>query len=143
MPNYTYNDIYIKADEATITRIKTRASKGGAVFSFNNFIPERPNDPKYQNMKEKWGGSDYEGNENFNWYDWRVDNWGCKWDAGDPEIEELSPTELQITFRTPWDAPREFAKRFSKMYQFKEFEWYAMDEDDYDNWYKVVVKMSK
>ena len=34
------------------------------------------------------------------WYDWRIDNWGCKWNAADAEVYDN-----KISFRTPWSAP--------------------------------------
>lgn len=40
------------------------------------------------------------------WYDWRVDNWGTKWEVQpDCEIVAASPTEVSITFSTAWSPP--------------------------------------
>ena len=36
----------------------------------------------------------------FNWYNWNCDNWGVKWDACSPYIEENS-----IGFDSPWTKP--------------------------------------
>ena len=33
---------------------------------------------------------DENGNFNAGWYDWRVENWGCKWDVADVEICDSS-----------------------------------------------------
>ena len=33
---------------------------------------------------------DENGNFNAGWYDWRVENWGCKWDVADVEIYDSS-----------------------------------------------------
>jgi hypothetical protein len=38
------------------------------------------------------------------WHDWRLKNWGCKWD---PEIYEFSKetTEIYLRFDSPWSPP--------------------------------------
>lgn len=33
---------------------------------------------------------DENGNFNAGWYDWRVENWGCKWDVADVELCDSS-----------------------------------------------------
>lgn len=44
------------------------------------------------------------------WYDWRLINYGCKWDCSDPSellgVETINGTKsVSIFFDTPWDAP--------------------------------------
>lgn len=41
------------------------------------------------------------------WYDWRVLNWGCKWDASDTEVVHLDEERNSITihFNSPWAPP--------------------------------------
>lgn len=51
------------------------------------------------------------GDLDENWYDWRVNNWGTKWDfgSGDNEIHGLHPTvvhnEATASFDTAWSPP--------------------------------------
>ncbi len=38
------------------------------------------------------------------WYNWRLQNWGCKWDVeGDADI--ISPNILSFSFISPWAPP--------------------------------------
>ena len=40
------------------------------------------------------------------WYDWRIANWGCKWDIGeDVQVISLEETAIHIGFDTPWSPP--------------------------------------
>lgn len=50
---------------------------------------------------------DSEANYAESWYDWNINNWGCKWDAKD--VEELDDSEghWHIAFDTPWSPPIE------------------------------------
>jgi len=44
-----------------------------------------------------------------NWYDWRIENWGTKWDVSwcDVIIEERTETSVKLRFRTAWGPPIE------------------------------------
>lgn len=46
-----------------------------------------------------------------NWYDWRINNWGCKWDAKtDKKIDR--EYDFDFSFETPWSPPEGFIKKF-------------------------------
>ena len=40
-----------------------------------------------------------------NWFDWQIENWGCKWGASDPKLLEDSDTLLLYTFDIPGGPP--------------------------------------
>jgi len=45
-----------------------------------------------------------------NWYDWRIQNWGVKWDCSDVILNEGTfgqYHELEYNFDTPWGPPQE------------------------------------
>lgn len=48
----------------------------------------------------------------FNWYDWRCDKWGVKWNARRTEIHDyIEETGIYIIhFETPWGPPDEWLK---------------------------------
>lgn len=65
---------------------------------------------------KKW----YENQKNykyFDWYEWSIDNWGCKWDACESSIDMAeNDNHIHINFRTAWSTPFEFFKRLSAAY---------------------------
>ncbi len=42
-----------------------------------------------------------------NWYEWRLDNWGTKWDAYETRVDHLQddPKLLRLRFLTAWSPP--------------------------------------
>ena len=48
--------------------------------------------------------------EDESWYNWRVDNWGTKWDVGGEgfEAERINETTVQLIFDSAWSPPIEF-----------------------------------
>ncbi len=98
MPNYVYNVLTIIGDSNMIEQFYNENKKENIALSFNNSVPE----PDYGN-----------------WYDWRIENWGCKWDAGDPEfsyINEFEQKKGRYTFSTAWSPPMKWIKSVSIKY---------------------------
>lgn len=54
-------------------------------------------DKKKAEMVKKYG---YES-----WYDWRVANWGTKWDLCDPTITRVDDNTVMINCQTAWSPP--------------------------------------
>ena len=48
--------------------------------------------------------------EDESWYNWRVENWGTKWDVGGEgfEAERINETTVQLIFDSAWSPPIEF-----------------------------------
>jgi hypothetical protein len=44
------------------------------------------------------------------WYEWRVENWGTKWDAGDVDIVDEGPDGIRLRFMTAWAPPVAWVK---------------------------------
>jgi hypothetical protein len=86
MPNWCYN--IINAKQEIIDYITTTTSDNNIILDFNTIAKE----PE----------------ENEDWYNWRVFNWGCKWNANTINISETS-----IAFETPWSPPEAFYRLLS------------------------------
>lgn len=72
----------------------------------NGITPELKE--KYEANIAKYGYS--------TWYDWRVANWGTKWDARVEEFNDNNPKQTYVYFETAWSPPVEFLKWFVDQY---------------------------
>ena len=134
MPNWVNNEMVITGPTKTLAAIKKRAQpiKDGkpilcsdtqkpVVLSFNQFVPEDRNDPNYQTGIENHCG------DAFNWYQWRLDHWGCKWDASHTAVTETEG-KLVFTFDSPWTPPDMFYARLARMYPDVAIKVYGYEE---------------
>ncbi len=84
MPNWVYNRLTVTSGDAdAVERLVAAVPGDERAFSFNSIVP-RPAD------------------EEDNWYNWNLANWGCKWDTSDISVEAASPVEHLFYFNTPW-----------------------------------------
>ena len=116
MPNYCNNNIVITGPNSVIDKIEKIANGDkGDLLQYFYPMPKELNDtvagPEPKTKKEKlekrrlqveYGAS--------NWYDWRVENWGTKWDIMEfyninrKEIGE-DESEISLGFDTAWAPP--------------------------------------
>ena len=104
MPNWCNNTITLTGPKEKITAIYTKAKKDDALLQQLKPMPEALDGttspaPKEGKVQPLVDGFD-------NWYDWRVQNWGTKWDV-DMEGLELSDDGTTITgwFDSAWSPP--------------------------------------
>ena len=57
----------------------------------------------------------------LSWYGWSNDNWGVKWNAINPEVDQYDG-ELIISFASPWWMPDRVLEQLSKKHPNIEFE---------------------
>ncbi len=80
MPNWCSNTTYVTGSAETLQWLES------IHFNFDDMRP-RPAD------------------QDANWYDWNVANWGTKWPAHDVEIDNMQPGTLIVRYRTAWSPP--------------------------------------
>ena len=112
MPNYVRNILHIDVDVKTV---KDFVGSHYSDFDFNKIIPE------IENCAE--------------WYDWRIENWGTKWNAVDAQS-----TEDGFIFDTAWSAPLPVIKKLSENFPSIEFNLTWADEDAGQNCGLIVYK---
>ena len=65
--------------------------------------------------------------EGNGWYDWRLQNWGTKWDLSEQEQREVADqlisesADFQATFMTAWSPPLEAIAALSEMFPNDQF----------------------
>jgi len=89
-------------------------------IDFNTIIPEpkTPNDchEKYilgddKKCREGIGLQEQDGKPWFNWYDWHMDNWGCKWNV----MDGSRPDPDTVIFETANTCPYPIIAKISKI----------------------------
>lgn len=159
MPNWCDLDVEIIGAKETLEEIIKKGSEGtftiGSdwnkdimnyekfekkpnVFSFDNFVPTPQFDPnaedKTKSLEQKVAEWNKGSSGNFdNWYDWRVGNWGTKWDLdqeGATQITEITKTgdgqfRFGIGSSTAWGPALEFFTKLSGLYGVKVVYRYA------------------
>ena len=63
-----------------------------------------------------------------NWYDWRIGNWGTKWNSYG-YTENTTFQDGKIIFLTAWSAPHPILQKLSEMYPYVKIEHEWADED--------------
>lgn len=97
MPNWCNNSVtFSHKDQAMIARLlKSVDGTGSGLFS--EFVP-RP------------------VNEEDNWYNWNISNWGTKWDVDvDVGTQKVDENTVVIDFDTAWAPPIEFYAKMRKL----------------------------
>lgn len=120
MPNWCYNMMTIKTDtpEQFVELVQGISNNSDQLFDFDRVIPmpeelrdtNSPNKVNPNELKQKYGFAD--------WYEWRVFNWGTKWNASDVELTLNSPTELYLSFNTAWSPPTPVVTKIAELFPF-------------------------
>ena len=100
MPNYVYYKGTIDGTNEDIAHFMDQCFTDGDL-DFQKLIPmpvalegtRSPRENPAPDLVELYGAD--------NWYDWKVENWGCKWNAGETEITVID-NEHSISFETAW-----------------------------------------
>lgn len=88
MPNWCSNTLTISGSEQDLTRLRGELESSESVFDFEMILPT----PRQL----------FEGQ---GWYNWRVSNWGTKWEADCPSLDLATSEQLVYHFATAWSPP--------------------------------------
>lgn len=136
MPNWDYNKLVIKGSKEQIKKIRPKLFNKDDDFTFTALIPEDLNDPKYRVVDKDSGFQTQDLRDDgtaFNWYDFHIDKWGCKWDASDDAFDETD-TEIVVTFNTPWGPPDKWFKALRRQFRGMSITMATLDEGEADYW---------
>mgnify|MGYP003335277890 FL=1 len=137
MPNWCSNTLIVEGDLNELVDFKSKVlvqsdhEKGGLDFTMEKLYPTPPEllemtspvswrgekddeegkkafEEHVKAMKEKYGYED--------WYNWRVYNWGTKWDVSDSWVDEHDGDALTVNYTTAWGPNDRFIKFASEKY---------------------------
>jgi hypothetical protein len=124
MPNWVFSTLKVSGSKEEVSAFAERANKSrpdeervidSPLLSFWNFV--RPDD----SFMEEYNAT--------GWYNWNIENWGCKWDASDVfGSPNTSGTEFHYEFSTPWGQPQQFFEAIVAMYPNLDFDLFYSEE---------------
>lgn len=121
MPNWCENILVVMGDQEQVTKFKEKVEDGGM---FEKHLPTPVELLKIEGfnkdldlskkMIDKYGARD--------WYDWRVNNWGTKWDVDDIHVREADNVDgdlmaVVFSFDSAWSPPEAGIETISGMYK--------------------------
>lgn len=133
MPNWVTNKVVIIGKTERIKEIVEllKSEDGTRCIDFDKVIPMpeellNTTSPSRESNPELIAKYGYD-----NWYDWRCQNWGTKWNSGDSPEPMLNERGNRVTyfFQTAWSTPAPVIEKLSEKFPDVKIKvWYA-DED--------------
>ena len=134
MPNWCSNKIYVTGKNLQVFRDSLKIKVDGEDVDWDNFgfgqlYPEPTMCPQGEKKLDEHGFNHTENTcyrkypphkKEFyhtlrEWYEWRCNHWGTKWEARECSIED-SEEEISIMFNTAWAPPREWCEYVTNKY---------------------------
>lgn len=114
MSNWCENKLIVVGNEEDLIEFKEQAKSHEegveTDIMMNNFVPM----PKeLVNTVSPW--------EHPNWYEWALNNWGCKWDL-DAKLTKETGNSLTYKFVSPWNPPIEWLLNIAPMFPYLLFQ---------------------
>lgn len=99
---------WVENDKGEKTELRYDDNGG---FSFLAYVSPPADKIEEYYGKRGWVDGEAVGDTEYNWYNWNINNFGCKWDCSDVYVyteKDESPSFFQVQFQTPWSPPEEF-----------------------------------
>ena len=94
-------------------------------YSFSQPRGEVGELPVYSDDKMKGLHFASTGHQDDRWYNWRVHNWGTKWDCYSLEIDDTDmPHGFEVQFETAWSPPEEVCYAIKDQYDDLSISWF-------------------
>jgi hypothetical protein len=144
MPNYCTNELFILGNKEQITELKKQlivlSEDNHEQITFENIFPTpealvnltsptRAEEGETEEQFELRNKTNLELYGATDWYNWRWQNWGTKWDSCDTfYIDNKKDYELKIGFSTAWAPPIGVLEKIGELYPELEITCYYMEE---------------
>ncbi len=114
MPNWCNNELRVRGKKAEVDALLKKAYRkdkdGETAFSFQSLLP----------MPKELEGTTAPSKDGKDWYNWRCENWGIKWDVeatiNHQQNFKNGNSEVLIIFESPWGPPLEGIESISALY---------------------------
>ena len=90
MPNHTDNRVILSHDDSQQIDMIYNVMNTEGTELCHHLIPEPRDD---------------ENEPTSGWYEWRLENWGTKWDVYETQCTRINANTLQLYFYTAWSPP--------------------------------------
>jgi len=139
MPNWCSNEVQIDGSKEDIAKFKEECftdHKGESVLDFSKILPE----PDYDKPKKDGTHNDGVQTELHSvmpdWWTWRNDNWGTKWNLlpnHDGDLTAYLTVEdgedfIQLEFDTAWSPPNGIYEAITEKYQDLSINWFYRED---------------
>jgi len=139
MPNWCSNEVQIDGSKEDIAKFKEECftdHKGESVLDFSKILPE----PDYDKPKKDGTHNDGVQTELHSvmpdWWTWRNDNWGTKWNlvpTHDGDLTAYLTVEdgedfIQLEFDTAWSPPNGIYEAITEKYQDLSINWFYRED---------------
>jgi hypothetical protein len=146
MPNWCSNNLNVWGDENELSEFKKHSltpadhnSPEDFDFTFEGLYPtpkELMENSSPISKQESETDADFKSRVKRledeygynNWYEWRVYNWGTKWDASESVIMTNNNEEFYVGFDTAWAPPTNWLKKVSIRFPNLNFSLTYMEE---------------
>jgi hypothetical protein len=123
MPNWCENVVFLTHKDQTMIDRVEKSIKDGSLMDEFFPCPKELSDTTEGYFEEGTYAQELnklkqELNKKFfgaaSWYDWRIKNWGTKWDV-DGRICEQSPNYISLFFNSAWSPPTSFYDKLCEL----------------------------
>ena len=105
MPNWCWNNLIVMCTKEHVAELQDFVDKSTSIkdteFSFEGTLPR---------------------GDREDWYNWSLENWGTKWDACEPYINESETQCFSVGFDSAWSPPCNWIQNIMHKYTNLEFE---------------------
>lgn len=120
MPNWCDNILILECNDAVQIQRAIKAYNENRLLS--EFLPEPDykTTPVFPTFPENTEDGEAAVDPSQAWWDWRIQNWGTKWDVGsagepvdDIQVDETG-TKVQLEFQSAWSPPLKAMRAFEE-----------------------------
>ena len=139
MPNWCSNEVQIDGNEKDIAKFKEECftdHKGVAVLDFSKVLPEPDYDKPKKDGTHNNGVQTEPSSVMPDWWTWRNDNWGTKWNLvpnHDGDLTAYMTVEdgedyISLEFDTAWSPPSGIYEAIVEKYPDLDINWFYRED---------------